>query len=1002
MGVYNSTSSSKQFKSTYSLRDSLETSKTPTLEAQNSTVLTTNNTDLTNPYNAKTQSPSNAGNETNQRNKKPPKTLSKPLEAGNLFPNIISNSVKRAPIHPSQDSRPPSIVQLIDDAQSESNFCIDDTQEPLENVAKNIIESSKNEEEKGSKRFWALPPFGNTASASVNNDGFGVQSNDVPGESIDFEIYKRQTAAKVLAERKIERRRQRHIRRQLKALRQEQYFGNYFREQNPVLEDATSIDLANVSYAIDHFNGHRQTRVSHGTHRRFSECNHTHTNAISSSASFRTNQTEHIDDMSSDNDLSSDSRSHVNFDDNIGFTNSSSYLSDSEDSLASSRGGGGRSLAYRYPRKGLKRKLYSRHLTSIGAVSAVSISSMLMLGHSLFEAGPLGTLLGYLISGALVYSVILGYGEMVSLIPLHTGVPGTISRFINPSMGYSIGFCYWLSNAIALPTELTAAATMITSYVELAEQGAITVWIIYIFFLVLLINMCSVRIYGELQFMVNLSRLGLIFFLIIMLCVGNAQKNIGFRYWDSSKSNTSQGWFYGPFRPLFPVKIVYRDDSADQFSGMVMISGISGATGRFLQVWQSVITASRAYINVPIVYASVGEARNPRKSLARATRYIFWQILFFYILSVFILGINIYAGDTILMGLRSINPTESIRQTIKNTTQSYYLSNQTFNQRCEYLQRLTSVEYNIGLNPSPWMIALQSVGQCALSSGINAAFVIFGIATGSSHLYAASRTLYGLMRMRIEELGIRQPSWWNICGWCNGWGVPSTAVMVSFPFALLALMTIGDTSYTVFQKLLMVSSSASLIVWCAMAVAFIRFYYAISYRNKSSKFSRYNNNSENANSDMLFRDDLAYPLKSPFQPYLAWFGLIGCLLILITQGFILFLNSNWDTSLFFASYTSPFLFCIVYLGHWITTKHPTPAIRNIDLDSGRKELERAEWVEDRKYSPNNFSNIWRWILGRFGFVKIFLQTIRGDQDSEHNVRINDSQESFEDNTSVIR
>lgn len=1008
--------------------------------------------------------PEQANNKNNDIDRKSLRNL--PKEAGRLFPEISSNAYNlRNSENVSSDSRPPSVVHIIDDTASVTSINIDETEEPLESMAYEIIKAAAISKKKSQKnisstqsRIGAIlagkssinlkknfkiqnnknteielidDPNGKDISAINMNVNAGtsadgditsrINTNENPfitsskptDDSMDFENYKRQTANQILEERKRERREQRQLRRRLRALRKEQYFGNYFREQDPNLDGDIydNIEFSHVSYAIDHFNGHRQEN-SHfyynNTRRQNTQMEGNNRiqgmQAMSSGTSFRSYQTENIDDMSSDDSENSGNnhnnnnsnyennfinggstyRTNTNADssDNEDLMSQDSSSFDSDDSLGRPRG------FYRYylPRKGLKRKLYSRHLTSIGASSSVGISSMLMLGRTLFTSGPLGALLGYIITGGIVYSVVIGYGEMVSLIPLHTGVPGTVARFVNPSMGYAIGFCYWLSNAVALPAELTAGAMMLTNYKELAEHGAVIVWIIYILFLVLLINICSVRIYGEFQFVVNLVRMALIPMLFIVLIIVNVDPKgsdevVGFRYWTPSKSAEQYGWYFGPFRPLFPVHIVL--DSPNKYDEVVII-GIAGSLGRFVQVLDAISQASRAYLSVPIVYSSVGEARNPRKSLARATKYIFWQIIIFYIFAVFMLGINVYAGDTDLVGMQTKFPSEI-------DFESRYRSNQTLVGGCLSVESVLYNSYDMGLSVSPWIVALQTAGLCSFGSGINAAFVVFALSAGSAHLYAASRALYGLARMYIEEKKIRYPSWWNMCGWCNNQGVPNCAVFVSFPFALLALMTIQTPSFSVFQRLLVVSGSASVIVWIGMAISFIRFHKALSIRNNRNRFDdneqheyRERHGQRSQHSGGLSRNDLGYPFKSPFQPFLAWVGLVGSSFILLTQGFTVFIKGNWDGGLFVAAYISPVLFCVVYGFHWKLTQAKTVHVRNIDLDSGRKELDRAEWVEDRKYSSNRISAIWHWLLGRVRFIEVLLKTMRGDYSSHRN------------------
>lgn len=63
-----------------------------------------------------------------------------------------------------------------------------------------------------------------------------------------------------------------------------------------------------------------------------------------------------------------------------------------------------------------------------------------------------------------------------------------------------------------------------------------------------------------------------------------------------------------------------------------------GDTGRFLALWSTFVSATFAYLGTELVGVTVGEAQNPRKTIPRAIRLTFYRIVFFYVLSVFLLG----------------------------------------------------------------------------------------------------------------------------------------------------------------------------------------------------------------------------------------------------------------------------------------------------------------------------------------------------------------------------
>ena len=94
--------------------------------------------------------------------------------------------------------------------------------------------------------------------------------------------------------------------------------------------------------------------------------------------------------------------------------------------------------------------------------------------------------------------------------------------------------------------------------------------------------------------------------LVLMLGGGPDHDRKGFRYWNDP----------GAFKPLYK----------------------KGSAGNFIGLWASFVNAVFAYLGTELVGVTVGEAQNPRKVIPKAIKLTFWRILFFYILSVLLLG----------------------------------------------------------------------------------------------------------------------------------------------------------------------------------------------------------------------------------------------------------------------------------------------------------------------------------------------------------------------------
>lgn len=84
---------------------------------------------------------------------------------------------------------------------------------------------------------------------------------------------------------------------------------------------------------------------------------------------------------------------------------------------------------------------------------------------------------------------------------------------------------------------------------------------------------------------------------------------------------------------------------------------LDGSAGNFLAFWKVMIPAAFSYGNIQIVAISGSETRDPRRLIPSATKKVFWRILFFYICSLFIVGLIVcvtYLSLLDLLGADSI------------------------------------------------------------------------------------------------------------------------------------------------------------------------------------------------------------------------------------------------------------------------------------------------------------------------------------------------------------
>lgn len=102
--------------------------------------------------------------------------------------------------------------------------------------------------------------------------------------------------------------------------------------------------------------------------------------------------------------------------------------------------------------------------------------------------------------------------------------------------------------------------------------------------------------------------IGLIIAGIVVDCGGGPDHEyIGFRYWRDP----------GPFNTYLS----------------------EGTTGRFLGFFSTLISAAYAFCNIQVTALAGAETKNPRKLIPEAMKMTFWRIIFFYVISIFVVGL---------------------------------------------------------------------------------------------------------------------------------------------------------------------------------------------------------------------------------------------------------------------------------------------------------------------------------------------------------------------------
>ncbi|KAI8634756.1 amino acid permease [Xylariaceae sp. FL1651] len=257
----------------------------------------------------------------------------------------------------------------------------------------------------------------------------------------------------------------------------------------------------------------------------------------------------------------------------------------------------------------LHRGLKARHISMIAIGGAIGTGLIIGTGKALAQAGPASIFISYSIIGFVVFLVMAGLGEISAWLPMSAGFTGYASRFCDPSLGFALGWVYWLKYIILPPNQLTAASLVLQFWLPRTRVNP-GVWIAIFLVLIVAINYFGVRFFGEFEFWLSsfkvLVIIGVILVTLVITAGGADGHARGFEYW--------------------------RDPGA--FNTYLA----KGATGRFLGFYSTLVTATFAFLGTELVGVTVGEAQNPRKTIPRAIKLTFYRIVIFYIVSIFLIG----------------------------------------------------------------------------------------------------------------------------------------------------------------------------------------------------------------------------------------------------------------------------------------------------------------------------------------------------------------------------
>ncbi len=267
----------------------------------------------------------------------------------------------------------------------------------------------------------------------------------------------------------------------------------------------------------------------------------------------------------------------------------------------------------------VQRGLKERHLSMIAIGGCIGTGLFMASGAAIHDAGPGGALFAYAAIGIMVYFLMTSLGEMATFLPTSGSFSTYASRYVDPSLGFALGWNYWFNWVITVAADVSIAAVVMNYWQPMQIMPA---WGWSVLFLTMItgLNSLSVRAYGESEYWFALIKVVTV---IIFLFIGVL---------------TIFGIMGGEYIGLHNFTV-----------GDAPFLG-EGVANKFLMALGVFLIAGFSFQGTELIGVAAGESENPEKSIPRAIKKVFWRILIFYVLAILVIGLIIPYTDPALLG----------------------------------------------------------------------------------------------------------------------------------------------------------------------------------------------------------------------------------------------------------------------------------------------------------------------------------------------------------------
>lgn len=250
-----------------------------------------------------------------------------------------------------------------------------------------------------------------------------------------------------------------------------------------------------------------------------------------------------------------------------------------------------------------KRTLQPRHVSLIALGGMIGSAYFLGTGYVLSQVGP-SAFLAYILGGIITFLSMSALAELSTTDPLEGSFISYSVKYISPSWGCGVGWSYWISWLVYIPSECLAAGILMHVF---WSEISIDHWTIFFGGLITLINFLHVRVFGEMEFYLSLIKILMIISFSVLACL------------------IFLGWLPGSNTP---------------FLGTQYLLGEGGLFPKgFFVVFVNMVVLIANFQGSEIIGLTAAESHEPLKHIPKLLNSVCYRIIGSYLIPVFLLAL---------------------------------------------------------------------------------------------------------------------------------------------------------------------------------------------------------------------------------------------------------------------------------------------------------------------------------------------------------------------------